>query len=1155
MLRLASKTRRMIINLLVMFIGSVLARVATALAPHAAKKNNATRRHKMHTDPAEFKRFHEHLVENHPEYTPFYFPLNKESKDPVEGISWKQNRVTVEQACKYLLMGYNIGIAATDIDKLCIMDKDDIEAVGVTKPTLTVTSRKRIGEHGFYFTDDKTTSDIFEDSAKQNIATETYGEIRAKWQYVVCAGSFVPVTLEEKDDEGNNLWTKIPEEKRIDAGRYTVREARPVSTITYNELPNVYLKCLTEKREDELAKRLSVVKKENHSIQYDKNKSALFNLSIEDVTGKIENGKIENGGQRFPSLFHGSATGMNSSIKDGLFHCWRHSVSHSPLTALAVIVGLGECSRVGFAHHGRGASSIDLKDGETQFKLWEYAKKEGLIPQDDPIPSKALVYFALKEKLCVESDIVDGWKLPTAIYNITIKKLHEAGVIPGRQPFIPTINKTKPTKTTAESDTVEIDNNLYTDMRNSKRLVNKINGFAKYNTSQRAWMVYTGKKWELDTNGVMMRYARVVAKDIQHEALDIEDLDKRKFALGKALACESCARLESMVKLCQSEEGVCIEVNNLNTNIMLFNVQNGTLNLVTGKLQGHSELDLISNISPIKYDKDAKCPVFLNFLTTIMGENTEIIKYIQKLMGYCLTGDTMEKGFYVFHGTTDTGKSTLLELMLYIFGDYGASAETSLLLSNKFKSKSTNDLADLVGKRFVCASETEEGAALDEPRIKMLTSGLDSVRCRQLYERNTEYRPQYKIIVGTNSKPYIKGSDDAIWYRLHCAPFNVQIPKNDQDKKLPEKMKREAAGVLNWLVEGCLKWQSEGLNDPEDIRIHTSEYRASMDTIKVFLDEYYVKEKGNQHIIPNKEMYQKYRLSQISNGINENSIININTFITKVGNSGLFHKKIHRAEHWFNIREKTTTETQYVEEDRKQRPKRYEGPNPCESGESESKVPSNNNSLGKLDTGLTRLTRNDQPLVNLIPTDSGITQLCKEPVVVVDGLVAFFESYSRMVNPETFTDMKWRSMTAVNQLKVQLKMPQEQADKVWQDYCNQRNWPAPIPQLGNGPASPAPAPAPAPPVMEGSINSDATSDEKSFTDLTRQLMSYAPYYQRHGGVINSLNIAIFCKEFVRLNHPKAPDGSFYTLSAIEGIARNVFKITPAVETMVAVVTA
>jgi putative DNA primase/helicase len=617
-----------------------------------------------------------------------------------------------------------------------------------------------------------------------------------------------------------------------------------------------------------------------------------------------------------------------------------------------------------------------------------------------------------------------------------------AGLLKGMCETCPKKPKEKSQKTLG-AETLSDSNPVYTDMRNSTRLLAKTNELAKYNINSMAWMVYTGQKWETDARGVMMRYAREVARDVQRAALAMEDLDKRKDALKKALACESYSRLDSMVKLCQSELGVCIEVNNLDTNPMLFNVPNGTVNLVTGEIQAHSAIDLISNISPVRYDKTAKCPVFLKFIYSIMNGNVEMVNYIQKLTGYFLTGDTMEKGFYVFHGITDTGKSTFIELLLSIMGDYGASADTSLLLSNKFNSKSTNDLADLVGKRFVCASETEEGAALDEPRIKRLSGGVDDITCRQLYERNITYRPQYKAGLATNVRPYIRGSDDAIWSRMNCIPFNNQIPKEDQDKKLPGKMKLEYSGILNWMIEGCIKWQSEGLKAPEEISAHTKDYRYSMDTIKVFLDEYYVQEKGEHYIVPNKEMYQKYRLSQISNGINEFSIINIKTFIAKVGNSGVPHKKINRAEYWFNIREKTTTEERFDEETTQLRLSQ-EGKQDFMSDMSDMSQGSNSiekNTIEKV-TSLTHLThKSDQPIVNLTPTDSGIAQLCKEPIVTIDRLTAFFDSYSRMANPETFIDMKWRSLTAVNQLKVQLRMPQERAERIWQDYCVKRSWP------------------------------------------------------------------------------------------------------------------
>ena len=403
----------------------------------------------MHTDPAQFKRFHELITKDQPEYDPFYIPLCIRGKDPLPGMSWEKSHATYEEAVKYLELGHNIGIVARANDKLVIMDKDDIKAVGATKSTLTTISRKRYGGRGFYFTDEPAAVGIDINTAKMNMATETYGEIRAYEEYVVCAGSYVPVLKDEVDDAGVSVWDNIPEDEKINAGKYTIDEPNPVSNITFKEIPAVYKNALLDRREAAKNPPQKPVSKEYRPTNGDKNKTHLFDLTIEDVTGKKDDGSY-----RFPSLFHGSTTGMNTSVGGGMMQCWRHSCSHSPLTALAVAAGLGTCSSLGYAFHAKGSSPLNLKDGETQFKLWEYAKKEGLIPHDDPIPTKGMVWYALHEKVCVDSDIVDGWKLPTPIYNLTLQKLHEAGIIPGRPSVVP--NQEKEAKTT-----------LFTDMRNS----------------------------------------------------------------------------------------------------------------------------------------------------------------------------------------------------------------------------------------------------------------------------------------------------------------------------------------------------------------------------------------------------------------------------------------------------------------------------------------------------------------------------------------------------------------------------------------------------------------------------------------------------------------------------------------------------------------
>lgn len=397
------------------------------------------------TDPEEFKRFHEKLTEGRPNYNPFYFPLTKGQvtivngrdretkelvrkaviggKDPKVMGSWKNAKLTFEQAYKRLQNGFNVGIAATDEDKLSILDVDDMEAVGEFKNSLTCASRKRIGRHAYYFTEDPINEDgdIFTDTAKQNIATEDYGELRANWQYVVAPGSYVPVGFHE--------FMEIPVHDRVNAGKYSIIEYTEPSDITFEELPEVYkneiYKDRTNATNAKIRKDDRIIKK---NIRHDVNKSALWELDLDDVIGVPS---VKNS-DRFASLFHGSDTGKNTAVKDGLLHCWRHNVSHNGLTALAVLSGVAGCKDAGYGHKHSSTTCIDFTDGETILTMWEYAKEHGILPKDDPIPTSALIHYAIENEICIESEIKDGWKLPTKKYNQTLQSFLNNGVEPGR---------------------------------------------------------------------------------------------------------------------------------------------------------------------------------------------------------------------------------------------------------------------------------------------------------------------------------------------------------------------------------------------------------------------------------------------------------------------------------------------------------------------------------------------------------------------------------------------------------------------------------------------------------------------------------------------------------------------------------------------------
>ena len=341
-------------------------------------------------------------------FYPFYFPLEPNGKEPLEGKSWKFNQKTLQEACFLMKKGHNIGICATEKTRLCIVDRDDLTQVPDIKQTLQVTSRKRIGKHNYYFT--------VEGTAKKNIATRDAGEVRACWQYVLTPGFFVPCSEEEIN--------RMPEHEKPLAGRYTIDNNLPATEITFDELPDAYKARYEEIRNDEIQAVIrNINKKPAGANKGGKFRSALWDLDITDVSG------VRDTGGRYipmPSEIHGSETGHNCKVFEGLMHCWRHSNCHNGFSYLCMLAGIASCERAGLPHGGRGFG-IDSQDGETVLRVWKYAKERGLIPENDPIPSNALAYFAIKNGICKKADLIDGYRLPDIAYTVA----HLAGKMGG----------------------------------------------------------------------------------------------------------------------------------------------------------------------------------------------------------------------------------------------------------------------------------------------------------------------------------------------------------------------------------------------------------------------------------------------------------------------------------------------------------------------------------------------------------------------------------------------------------------------------------------------------------------------------------------------------------------------------------------------------
>lgn len=308
------------------------------------------------------------------------------------------------------------------------------------------------------------------------------------------------------------------------------------------------------------------------------------------------------------------------------------------------------------------------------------------------------------------------------------------------------------------------------------------------------------------------------------------------------------------MELAKSEPGVPVSADQLDAAPWVLNVLNGTLDLRTGQLRPHAREDLLTKLAPVAYDPGALCPTWEAFLSRILAGDVELIRFVQKVIGYSLTGSTQEQCLFILYGAGANGKSTLIQSISALLGDYARQTPTETLLVQRGDGV-RNDLARLQGARFVSAVEVEGGRRLAEALVKQLTGG-DTITARFLYGEHFEFQPMFKLWLAVNHRPVVQGTDHAIWRRIRLLPFTVTIPPAEQDKRLAEKLQAELAGILRWAVEGCQAWQREGLEPPAAVQRATGDYRAEMDVIAAFIRDCCVL--GDKQEVSTSALYAEY---------------------------------------------------------------------------------------------------------------------------------------------------------------------------------------------------------------------------------------------------------------------------------------------------------
>ncbi|SHM84127.1 putative DNA primase/helicase [Bacillus sp. bc15] len=386
-----------------------------------------------------------------------------------------------------------------------------------------------------------------------------------------------------------------------------------------------------------------------------------------------------------------------------------------------------------------------------------------------------------------------------------------------------------------------------TELGNAERIAYEYGHVIKF-VNDIGWFIWDGKRWKIDNKKEIERITAKVLRSLNKS----EDESEMKWAR----MCERRnVRMNSIKDLMPLVPG---ERQEFDKHKFLFNVENGVVDLKTGKLQQHDRELKLTKITNIVFDENAKCPEWLNFLDQIFLGDKTLIEYMQRLIGYSLTGDISEQIMMFLVGGGSNGKSTFINTIKDLMGDYGKQAKSDTFIKKK-ESGANNDIARLVGSRFVSAIESEEGEKLADSFVKQITGG-EPVLARFLRQEFFEFIPEFKVFFTTNHKPIIGGLDEGIWRRVKLIPFNLSLPAHKRDKRLPEKLSLEMPGILNWAIEGCMKWQQDGLKEPKVVAEATGKYKDDMDILAPFLDEVcYVDERENKSImIEAKELYNTY---------------------------------------------------------------------------------------------------------------------------------------------------------------------------------------------------------------------------------------------------------------------------------------------------------
>lgn len=403
----------------------------------------------------------------------------------------------------------------------------------------------------------------------------------------------------------------------------------------------------------------------------------------------------------------------------------------------------------------------------------------------------------------------------------------------------------------------------WTDVGNAQRFVDKYGKIVRYNFTDKIWYVFDGKTWQRDEGDQVLSLATKLNSNVDISDLIAYSPDPKHAEQAAARYQNKLATtrtIKNMLELVKAQ--LPVKHGAFNQSPFSLNLKNGTLNLQSTELTKHSAKDLIDKIAPVTYNRNAKCPLWLNFLKQIFQNNEELIKFIQRAVGYSITGDTSEQVMFLLVGDGKNGKSVFINTIAKLLGNYAKNMSSQSIMIKR--DSASHDLARLEDARLVISSESNEGERIDESLVKSLT-GQDTIVARYMFGSEFEFVPKFKLWMATNHRPIIRGTDKGIWRRLVIVPFKYTVPDSQVDKHLEQKLERELPGILNWALAGTQAWLQEGLQLPQVVIDENKSYQKQMNIIDQFISDcIYDKtgetdKDGQPYKIKTSYTYQLYR--------------------------------------------------------------------------------------------------------------------------------------------------------------------------------------------------------------------------------------------------------------------------------------------------------